>query len=193
MLIIGSSLIGSPVMSLQTGGKLAETVKAVIDPSNLRVIAYQVDGPLLSERPSFLRTNEIREYGRLGMIIDGNHELVGLNDVIRLKQIHDLHFDLIGLSVVDDHGKRLGKVEDFTLETGDFVIQQLSVKRGLLRSLTDTGLLINRSQIVEVNDTTVVVRSPSVKAADPVMQAVRGDYVNPFRTAKPPAEAANRH
>jgi hypothetical protein len=40
-------------------------------------------------------------------------------------------------------------VDDYTLDTSDFVIQQLNVKRGLFKSITDTGLLIDRSQIVE--------------------------------------------
>ncbi len=189
MLILGSRLLNSPIMSLQTGSKLASTLRPIIDPSTLRIIAYEVEGPLLTEKPSFLRTADIREYGRLGMIIDGTDELIGLDDVIKIKEIYGLNFSLIGLTVIDTHKQKLGKISDYTLDTGDFLIQQLNVRRGLLRGITDTGLLINRSQIVEVNDTAVIVRAPSVKSAEPVMQSLRTEFVNPFRTQKPHAES----
>jgi sporulation protein YlmC with PRC-barrel domain len=176
-------------MSLQTGSKLANTLRPIIDPSNLRVIAYEIEGPLLTESPSFLRTDDIREYGRLGMIIDGTDELIGLNDVIKIKEVYGLNFSLVGLNVIDNHKQKLGKVTDYTLDTGDFLIQQLNVRRGFLRGITDTGLLINRSQIIEVNDTTVIVRAPSVKSAEPVMQSFRSEFVNPFRTQEPHVES----
>lgn len=185
MLILGSRLLKTPVMSLQTGGQLAVTVRPIIDPANLHILAYEVDGDLLSEKPSFLRTADIREHGRLGMIINGNDELVGLEDIIQLKKVYDLHFPLVGLQVIDDHGQKLGKVSDYTLETGDYFIQQLHVRRGFLKGITDTGLLINRTQIIEINNTSIVVRAPSVKSAEPVMQAIRGEFVNPFRSSNP--------
>lgn len=188
MLLLGSRLLNTPVMSLQTGNKLAHTVRPLIDPANLRIVAYEVDGPLLSQTPSFVRTADIREYGRLGMIIDSNDELIGADDVISIQKLQSLQFSLVGLTVIDDHKKKLGKVEDYTLETGDYIIQQLNVKRGLLRGLTDTGLLIHRSQILEINNTSIIVRSPSIRSAEPVMQSMRGEFVNPFKNPKPQAE-----
>lgn len=187
MLILGSRLLHAPVMSLQTGTRLAHTLKPIIDPSNLRILAYEIEGPLLTENPSFIRTNDIREYGRLGMIINSNDELIGLSDVIQIEKIYKLKFPLIGVQVLDEHKRKLGKVDDYTLNTDDFVIQQLNVRRGFLKGITDTGLLINRSQIIEINNTSIVVKSPSVKGAEPVMQAIRGEFVNPFRAPKPHA------
>lgn len=194
MLLLGSRLAHTPIMSLQTGGRLAHTEKAIIDPANLKILAYEVVGPLLTETPAFIRTADIREYGRLGMIIDSTDELVGLSDVIHIKKIHDLNFSLIGMQVIDDHKHKLGKVDDYTLDTDSYVIQQLNVRRGFLKSLNDTGLLINRSQIVEINNSTIVVKSPTKKSAEPVMQAMRGEFVNPFRAPQsvPGPEASSK-
>lgn len=185
MLLLGSRLFHTPIMSLQTGTKLAQTTRPLIDPSNLRIAAYEVEGPLLVERPAFIRTVDIREYGHLGMIVNGNDDLIGLDEVIQIKKIYDLGFSLIGLQVIDEHKRKLGKVEDYTLDTADYVIQQLSVKRGLLRGITDTGFLINRSQIVEINNSSIIVKAPSVKNTEPVMQAIRGEFTNPFRASGP--------
>lgn len=185
MLILGSRLIRTPVMSLQTGGLLATTVQAIIDPSNLRILAYKVEGALLAANPSFIRTDDIREYGQLGMIIDSNDELIGVDDVIVIKKTLDLNFSLVGLTVIDEHKRKLGKVDDYTLDTTNYTIQQLSVRRGFLKGITDTGLLINRSQIIEINNSAIVVKSPSVKSVEPVMQAIRGEFTNPFRAPAP--------
>jgi len=185
MLLLGSRLIHTPVMSLQTGAKLATTAKPVIDPSTLHILAYEVEGDLLTTRPSFIRTLDIREYGRLGMIVNSSDEFVGIDDIIKLKKIYDLQFALIGLPVIDEHTRRLGKVSDYTVETGSYIIQQLSIRRGFLKGITDTGVLVHRSQIIEINDQAIIVKSPKITVDAPVTNAVRGEFVNPFRGTTP--------
>jgi uncharacterized protein YrrD len=182
MLILGSQLRDTPVMSLQTGAELARTKMPIIDPRTLSIVAYEVNGPLLDEHPSLLRIVDVRELSEIGMIVDSSDEFVGANDIIKLKEIYDLHFSLVGLSVVDDKKHKLGKVEDYSVEMGGFVIQQLNIRRPLLRSFNDSELLIHRSQIIEISDTTIVVKSASNEAKDPIPQAIKA-YANPFRTA----------
>ncbi len=169
MLIIGTRLLNTPVMSLQTGGRLGVTQKPIIDPSNLKIVAFEVEGPLLSERPALLRVADIREMGKVGMIINSNDEIIGLNDVIKIEKLYKMDFSLINLPVIDDQRHRLGKVEDYTIDTDSFIIQQLTVKRGFFKGLTDTGLLISRSQIIEINDNEIIVRSTAQKSVEPVI------------------------
>ncbi len=192
MLLLGSRLNSTPVMSLQTGARLAHTTKPIINPANLKILAYQVEGPLLTQNPMFVRIADIREYGRLGMIIDSNDELIGLDDVIQIEKLYELNFSLIGMVVVDERKHKLGKISDYTIETNNYVIQQLNVNRGFLKGLNDTGLLIHRSQIVEINDKEIVVKSATKKSVEPIMQSFRGEFVNPFRKpTQPEPEAAS--
>lgn len=185
MLLLGSRLIGVPIMGLQTGTKLAQTSAPVIDPSNLKIVAYVVEGPLLAETPSLIRIADIRELSDVGMIIDSHDEFIGVNDVIKIHKLYDLGFTITGMHVVDETKHRLGKVDDYSLDADSFVVQQLNVRRGVIKSLTDTGLLIHRSQIVEINDREIIVRT-TAKRLEPVMQAERRAFINPFRpTAQP--------
>lgn len=190
MLVLGSRLHQTPVMSLQTGTRIAHTMTPIIDPANLKIIAYEVEGPLLTERPSYLRTADIREMGGLGMIIDSSDELVVGDDILKIKEIRDLNFQLVGMAVIDEAKHKLGKIEDYTLETDSFVVQQLHIRRGFMRSLNDTGMLIHRSQIVEINDRFIVVKSGMKREkAKPVKAAVQNlEYVNPFREPAPQPE-----
>ena len=184
MLLPGSRLIGTPIMGLQTGTQLAVTKSPVIDPSNLKIIAYEIDGPLLAERPSFIRIADVRELGDVGMIIDSNDEFIGLDDVIAIKKIHDLGFLLIGLNVIDETKRKLGKVDGYSVDTDSFIVQQLKVKRGIIKSMSDTELLIHRSQIVEINDQTIIVRT-AVKKLLPITKSNQMTYLNPFRSNTP--------
>jgi uncharacterized protein YrrD len=177
-------------MGLQTGTQLATTKTPVIDPSNLRIIAYEVNGPLLSERPSFIRIADVRELSDVGMIVDSNDEFVGLSDVISIEKVYKLGFKLIGLNVIDESKRRLGKVSDYNLDVASFIIEQLSVGRGVLKSLTETTLLINRSQIIEINNDTIIVRS-GIEKLEPVNAATQLSYINPFRTPAPRPDNSN--
>src|SRR5690349_19206687 len=102
MLLSGSELIGTPVMSLQTGKELAVTSTPVVNPHNLSVIAYRVAGPHLDHDPSYLRTADVREIGSLGMIVDSSDEFIEPDDIISDKKIYDLGYELEGKHVVDD-------------------------------------------------------------------------------------------
>jgi uncharacterized protein YrrD len=189
MLVLGSRLNDTPVMSLQTGTRLAQTSTPLINPEDLKIIAFELEGPLLTEKPSFLRVADIREMSGIGMIIDSSDELIGLDDVIKIKQLYELDFNLIGMNVIDEHKHKLGKVANYTIETGSYVIQQLDVKQGIIRSLANTGVLIHRSQIIEINDNFIIVKSTAKKVTViPTVEAPQRDFVNPFRQPSPQPE-----
>jgi uncharacterized protein YrrD len=170
-------------MSLQTGTQLAVLALPLIDPDNLKIVAYEVEGAMLTERPSFLRIDDIREFSSPGMIIDSSDEFVGKSDVIRIKQLQELDFRLIGMAVTDEAGHRLGKVEDYVLDNSSFIIKQLVVKRGLLKSLGDTSLLIDRTQIVEINNRSIIIKSSHKPVLAEEAETPR-EFVNPFSAPK---------
>lgn len=180
MLLAGSRLIGAPVMGLQTGSELARISKPIIDPGSLKIVAYEVDGPLLDAHPSLLRVIDVREFSDIGVIVDSSDEFVSPTDVIKLGEIYNHNFILEGKAVVNKKHRKLGKVVGYTLETTGFLIQQLTVKRPLLQSITEPELLIHRTQITEINDREIVVQDQA-SIPNPVRQSVRTAYVNPFR------------
>ena len=184
-------MIGTPIMSLQTGKELARASEAVINPHNLSVIAYKIEGQYLDFSPSYLRIADLRELGSLGMIVDSSEEFVEPDDIITDKKIYDLEFKLEGKHVVDDQDNKIGKVVDYIIDVDSFVIQQLTVKRPLLKSFTDDELLVHRGQIIEVNDTTIIIKSGKVKDAATTSRSRH--YVNPFRQTTPQPETIRPH
>lgn len=189
MLLLGSRLIGTPIMGLQTGTRLAQAKLPLINPSNLKIVAYEVDGPLLSDHPSFIRIADVREFGSIGMIIDSSDEFIGLKDVIKIEELYNLGFKLVGMTVVDEMKHKLGKVEDYSLDADSFMIQQLNVKRTILKSITDTSLLVHRSQIIEINDRHIIVKT-TAKKLEPIAKQEKLSYINPFRSTSPQPDSS---
>ena len=188
MLLPGDRLLNAAVLGLQTGSELARTKRAIIDPSNLKILAYELSGPLLGTDVTLLRIVDVREISDIGLIVDSSDEFVGVDDVIKLSEVYKLHFTLLHMSVIDTNKTKLGKVNGYTLNTADFLVQQLSVKRPLFKSLNDTELLIHRSQITEINNDAIIVNSET-EVPEPLMETVRGSYVNPFRSRPSPEQS----
>ena len=186
MLITGSRLINAPVMGLQTGTELARIKTPIINPQDLAIVAYELEGPLLNQDPSLLRIADVREFSDIGVIVDSSDEFVSPDDIIKLNEVYQMGFQLAGMRVRDEKHRKLGRVDGYTLETGNFIIQQLNVKRPLFKSLNDTHLLVHRSQIIEINDHEIIVREHA-EAPEPMIENIKQSYVNPFRKS-PQAE-----
>ena len=191
MLLIGSKMIGMPVLSLHVGGAIASTNEAIIDPEDLRVIAYGLEGPIIKNDPEvgdILSVDDVREVSATGLIVDSADRFVTREDVIHLDKVMNLGFKLVGLKVVTQDGKKIGKISDYTLDSSTFMIYQLIVQRPFMSSLIDPELTINRSQIVEIDDFKVTIKhdkaqvkvSKTKKKAN-VEEEFVPNFTNPFR------------
>jgi|AntRauTorckE6833_2_1112554.scaffolds.fasta_scaffold49067_3 sporulation protein YlmC with PRC-barrel domain len=170
-------------MSLQTGTRLASTKKPLINPSNLKVIAFELENFKDVAGVSLLLREDIREISNIGMIIDSSDEIVELDEVIRLKEIYKLNFDLEGIKVINEDDKKLGKVSSYNVNIDTFLVEQLLVKKSALKSFNDTGLLIHRKQIIEITDGYIKVKSTKIKQTN--QAPIASNYANPFRSSKP--------
>ncbi len=183
MLIYASRLIGTPVLSVQAGGRIASVSELIVDPDTLKIIAFKLTGPLVMRScAKILDVKSVREYSNFGIVIDDIDELIEKDDVVKISKVLDLNFDLNGLKVETKKGSKLGKVEDYTLTSEDFIVQQLIVKRKLLKSFLDPELTISRKEIVEITDYKVIIKDEekTVKKKAEKEEFVP-NFVNPFR------------
>ena len=186
MLLPLERLVGTAVMSLQTGSELARVKTIIIDPRDLTIAAYELEGPLLNEHPSYLRPVDVRELSQLGFIVDSNDEFVLANDIIHLNQVLSFNFNLLHLQVIDQKGRKLGKVTSYAIDSGSFSVQQIAVRKPLFKSFNEPELLINRSQVIEINDTSITVASTDTTSQS---RTPLRDYANPFRQTNVQPEA----
>ena len=186
MLTYNSKLIGTPILSVQASGAIASIAAPVVNPDNLKILAFKLQGPIVNAANNILDVKSVREYSPLGLVIDDNDELIGPEDVVKIKEVLDLNFDLIGLKVETKKGSKLGKIIDFSITSEDFTIQQIIVKRPTIKSFMDPELTIHRREIVEVTDYKVIVKDEEkVIKARAAKEDFVPNFVNPFRTHEP--------
>lgn len=187
MLINGSRLKNCAILSLHVGGEIARVVEPIIDPDSLKIIAFRVEGAIIDEETGdILPTESIREFSRLGMIIDSIDELVNGAEVVHIKKILKLNFSLVGLKVVTKKQVKLGKVLDFVTDDSSWQIHQLVVQRPLMKSFVDPELLISRSKILTIDDYKVTVKDEreqvkKKQAASTSQNEFIPNFINPFR------------
>lgn len=184
MLVEGSKLLSYPILSLHTASKIAEVKALIIDPNFLKVVAFEINVASSKQR-LFLETASVREFSKMGMIVDSDEEFVEQGDVIKLKEMIELGFTLENMKVLSKKKTMLGRVEDFMVTTDDFRVMQLIIKRPIYKSLIDPELVIGRSEIYEINDTEIIVKSEesTIMKKSGALDFVP-NFVNPFKDGK---------
>ena len=184
MLIEGSKLLKYPILSLHTASRIAEVKGLVIDPNFLKVVAFEISAAS-SRQSLFLEASSVREFSKMGMIVDSDEEFVEKDDVIKLKETIDLGFSLDNMKVISKKKAMLGRIEDFIINTEDFQIMQLIVKRPIYKALIDPELVIGRSDIHEINDNEIIVKSEegTIMKKSGTLDFVP-NFVNPFKDGK---------
>lgn len=186
MLVTASRLVGTPILSMQSASPIGTVSEIIVDPNSLKIVAFRIAGPIVNRSSSILAVSSIREYSRYGMVVDSIDELVADDDVIKIAQVLELNFSLTGLKVETKKGGKLGTVSDFTATSNDFIIQQLVVKRPMLKSFLDPELLIPRREIVEITDDKVIVKDDEKTIRNKATtENFVPNFVNPFRNSKP--------
>lgn len=156
MLSLSQALLNRPVLSLRTGGQIATTNQPVINPNNLKIEGFYVSDKL-SRQTLVLLTQDIREIGENGLIINDHDVLAEVNDLVRLKKTIDFNFILIGKPVQTVSGERIGKVVDFAADSASFYIQKLYVGRSLIKSFSGGSLSVDRTQIQEITNRRIII------------------------------------
>jgi uncharacterized protein YrrD len=151
-------------MSLRTGQPVATTTAAICNPNNLKIEGFYCTDKF-SKKELVLLYQDIRDVIPQGVVVNDHDVLVEPSELVRLKKVMDIGFELIGKQVVTLSRQRLGKVTDFAVEVETMYVQKLYVSQGLLRGLTRGNLTIDRNQINETTSRKIIVNDPLNNAA----------------------------
>jgi uncharacterized protein YrrD len=156
VLQVSSSFIDRPILSLRSGVQVATTVGPVINPNNLKIegLYCQVRG---EKRPLILLSQDIRDTIAQGFVINDQDNLAAADELVRLKDVIDMHFEIIGKQVVTLNGDKIGKVADYAADSQSMFIHKIYASQSLLKHLTGGMLSIDRTQINEITSKSVIV------------------------------------
>lgn len=150
-------------MSLRTGSVVATVTTPIINPNNLKIEGFYVQDNR-DKRQLILLYQDIRELIDRGYVVDDHDVLVEADELVRLKKVLDIDFQLIGKQVVTTDKEKVGKVSDYAVEVNSMMIQKIYVSQSLMKSLTGGSLSIDRSQINEITPKRIIINELAKKA-----------------------------
>ncbi|MDB5179083.1 MAG: hypothetical protein JWN01_1026 [Patescibacteria group bacterium] len=163
MYILASNLRNLPIISLQTGEAIGSSHRPVIDIATFEIVAFRCESAR-GRRPLILLSRDIRQLATDCMIIDNEEELTEPEDIIRLKGLLGTDYTPLEKAVVADTGRKLGQVEDYSINLETCRIQKLYVRGSLFRAWLGSSLIIDRTQIIDITPKRITVRDSIVKS-----------------------------
>jgi len=170
MLQLSASLISNKsVLSLRTGAPVANILKPIINPNNFKIEGFFCEDKFNKTR-LILLYQDIRDVVPNGYIVNDHDVLVDPSDLVRLKEIIQINYEVINKQVITIDKEKVGKVNDYAVETSSMYIQKIYVSQSIMKSFTGGNLSIDRSQINEVTPKQIVInelmeKSPLAAAA----------------------------
>jgi len=156
MLQLSASLLKKSVLSLRTGSPVATIVAPIINPDNLKIEGFYCQDNY-DKKQLVLLCQDIRDTLPDGYVVNDHDVLSEPEELVRLKDVLGLDFELIGKQVVTVDKEKVGKVSDYAAETGTMFVQKIYVAQSILKNFTGGSLSIDRSQIQEITPRRIII------------------------------------
>lgn len=161
MYALESSLNGQPIVSLQTGQVVAEVGSPVLDIATLEVVAFTCHIPR-HRGPMLVLTTDIRQYAADCIIIDDEDQITEPEDIVRLGGNPRDPYSPLKKTVVADTGRKLGVVDDYSINLDTNRVQKLYVKPSFWHSWAASSMVVDRTQIIDITPDKITVRDATV-------------------------------
>lgn len=147
---------------------IATIAAPIFNPNNLKIEGFYCQDRF-DKTELVLLYQDIREILPQGYVVNDHDVLVEPGELIRLKDVLEIGFELIGKQVQTVSKVKVGKVSDYAVETETMFVQKIYVAQSILKSLTGGSLSIDRSQINEITPRRIIINDllKTVPAAAP--------------------------
>jgi sporulation protein YlmC with PRC-barrel domain len=156
MLQLSASFANKPVLSLRTGTPIAQITRPLINPDNLKIEGFFCEDRF-SKLELILLYQDIRDVIPQGFVVNDHDVLVEASELVRLKSIITLKYDLIGKPVETVDKEKVGKVSDYATEINSMFIQKLYVSQSILKSFMGGSLSVDRTQVHEITPKRIII------------------------------------
>lgn len=164
MLRLSNTLFDKSVLSLRTGGPIAAIKAPIINPDNLKIEGFYCEDRF-SKAELILVSQDIREILPQGFVVNDHDVLVEADDLVRLKKVLEINYQIIGKQVETISKQKIGKVSDYAVETESMYIQKVYIAQSVFKSFTGGSLSVDRNQVVETTPRKIVINDLEAKSA----------------------------
>lgn len=146
MFIEAKKLLNLPIAALDVQGKIGEIKKIIIDPTNGNVLGFLIQTGGVFSAKKVIASLDIREWDTNGLVTESIENLIEQGEIIRIKEILDEDFSLIGLKAKTESGKNLGQVEDFLIDT-----ENQCVVKYYLKDLLGKKRVLSYDRVIKID------------------------------------------
>lgn len=156
MLQLSGPLVNKSVLSLQTGAPIATIIRPIFNPNNLKIEGFYCQDRF-NKKELVLLYQDIRDIMPNGYVVNDYDVLVEAGELIRLKSVLELNYELVGKQVVTVSKQKVGKVSDYATEVETMFVQKIYVSQSILKSFTGGSLSIDRNQVIEITPRRIII------------------------------------
>lgn len=167
MLLLSANLLNKSVLSLRTGSVIAEITGPIINPDNLKIEGFYCQDRY-DKKTLVLLYQDIRDLLPNGYVVNDHEVLVEPEELIRLKSVMDINFQIIGKQVVTTNKEKVGKVSDYATESETMYIQKIYASQSIIKSFTGGSLSIDRNQVNEITPKKIIINELTKTSASAV-------------------------
>ena len=161
MEMLYSKIVGMPVFSADSVRPHFSVQDIVFDPDNGKVIGILVD----RRGQNLIAPMDIISI-KHGVLISSANDVVGVDDVLRVKEVFDDGRNIIGKKVKTESGDSLGKVVDASIDGLGLSLVKIHTAKVVLGMVHHDSRIFPMKSIVEVNESFVVVQDDDGKVAE---------------------------
>jgi sporulation protein YlmC with PRC-barrel domain len=156
MLQLSSAFTNKPIMSLRTGTPIARVTAPLVNPNNLKIEGFFCED-IFNKDTLILLCQDIRDFLPQGFVVNDHEVLAEPDELVRLKELIELSFNILGKPVETVSKEKIGKVSDYATDESSMYIQKLYVSQSLLKSFMGGSLSVDRTQIHEITPRRVII------------------------------------
>ncbi len=148
-----SQIVGTPVYIEEARSPVTTVKDLVVDCARGKVIGFIVD----INKNLVVAPIDILEWNDK-LVINGYEAMVEADEILRIKEALDEGIFLLKNKVETEEGKYLGKVFEYTVNTGSMMVNSLYVAKGFLGLLRYEQRIIGMKHVLEVKKEVIVVK-----------------------------------
>ena len=156
MLQLSNALLNKSILSLRTGAVIATVTAPIFNPNNLKIEGFYCQDRF-DKKQLILLYQDIRDIMAKGYVVNDHDVLVEAGELVRLKDVLALNYQLIGKQVETISKQKVGKVSDFATEMETMYVQKIYVSQSILKSFSGGTLSVDRSQINEITPRRIII------------------------------------
>ncbi|RJO61569.1 hypothetical protein C4544_02440 [candidate division WS5 bacterium] len=160
---LSSEFNNTAVISRQEHAILGTLSDVIIHPKDKKAVGMVLETGREDIKAVF-NASDVVGIGTNFIMIKSADNLSPPDEIIRLKEILDLGIELNGSKVVDEDGRHLGKIRDWSVDLKTMYLSRLYVVSASWIKALSQDLIISGDNVIRIEKGRVIVRGGSVKS-----------------------------